>query len=91
MVLQYTFSIPAQGVPEYIRNAHELPPLPGYIRQRGPFLRNTAGSENQVITVYEFEKPKFPEALKKITGQLDAFRAIPGVIFSVHVLSFPQP
>ncbi len=91
MILQYTFSIPVQGVPEYVKNTNELPPLPEYIHREGPYFREAAGAENQVITVYEFEKPKFPEALKKIAGQLDAFRTIPGFIFSVDVLSSARP
>ena len=87
MVLQYRFSGPVHGVPEYLRNADELPPLPEYIQKTGPYFDAGAGSKHEIVTSYEFQKPQFPEALKKITGQLDAFRTIPGVFFSVHVLS----
>jgi hypothetical protein len=82
---KYILSMLLEGVRHY--DFSILPPLPEYIVKKGAYLRD-AGERvpHQVILLYEFEKSRFPEAIKKISTQLDVFRNLPGFTYSAHLL-----
>ena len=87
MIIKCIFSIPVKSIRDYARQVMELPPLPGYIRIRGPYINDAVGAGNQTITLYEFDEARSAEAWKSIFKQLDAFHAVPGFTFAAEILS----
>jgi hypothetical protein len=87
MTVKCTFSIPLKSIRDYARQIAELPPLPEYVNKRGPYIDDGPGASNQIITIYEFNESKYPEAWKNIFKQLDAFHGIPGLSFSAQVMA----
>jgi hypothetical protein len=86
MVIRLTFSIPLKRIKDYARSVTEMPPLPDYLRKRGPFVDNGKDAANQIVMMYECEKSKLVEACKYIFKQLDAFHGVPGFTFSAYLL-----
>lgn len=85
MTIRCSFSIPFKAIGEYNRFAKCLPPLPGFIVKRGPYIDENKGAASQITTVFEFDKSLLAEAWKNISAQLDLFRAIPGFSLSAQV------
>jgi hypothetical protein len=86
MVIKFTISIPLKSIRDYARQITALPPLPEYITKRGPYINNASEANNEIITIYEFDKSKFAEAYENISNHLDAFRGVPGFSFSAKLL-----
>jgi len=86
MRIKCTFHIPPKGVKGDARQVTELSPLPEFITIKGPFINKAEGAGNHIITLYEFEKTKFAEALQNISKHIDAFHGVPGFAFSAQVL-----
>jgi hypothetical protein len=84
MVIKCTLSVCLKNIGVYIGRLSELPPLPGYITRRGPFIGGGAEGDDRIITIYEFDKARLEDAREIISGQLDAFQDIPGITFSAH-------
>ncbi len=85
MFIRFTHSVPLKSIHEFSRVLKKLRPLPNYIKRRGPYIDDVGSTRNQIVLVYEFEKPKLAEAWKYIFLQWDAFRCIPGSALSGHV------
>ena len=81
MVIKCTLLVPLKKFLPYVKKLSELPPLPGYITQRGPFINKDVRDKNQIIIVYDFEESKLAEAWKIILNHLEVFRGIPDVTF----------
>ena len=86
MVIKCTLSIIPENIGHYARQSWGLPPLPGFITKMGPYVNEQAGGDNQIVTIFDFEKSRFREAWECISEQLDVFRIIPGVTLSVHIM-----
>ena len=86
MTIKFTFNIPLENAKNYAGQIAEFPPLPEFITLKGPFINGAKGAGSQIITLYEFEKTKFAEALQNISKHVDAFHGIPGFTFSAQVL-----
>jgi hypothetical protein len=86
MVIRLTFSIPLKRIKEYAPRVTEMPPLPDYLRKRGPFVDNGKGEANQVVMTYECEKSRLPQACKYVFKHLDAFHDVIGFTFSAYLL-----
>jgi hypothetical protein len=86
MVIKCSFSVPLKAIGEYTRHAKALPPLPGYIVKRGPYIDENRGATNQITTVYEFDKSLLAEAWQTISKHLDAFRSVRGFTLSAQVM-----
>jgi hypothetical protein len=86
MIIKCSFSIPLKAIGDYNRQAKSLPPLPGYIVKRGPYIDENKGTANQITTVYEFDKSLLAEAWQTISKHLDAFRAVRGFTLSAQVM-----
>ena len=84
MVIKCTLSVCLKNIGGYARKLSELPPLPGYIIRRGPFVSDGVGGDDRVITIYEFDKSRLADAWQIISDQLDVFQDIPGFTFSAH-------
>ena len=84
MVIKCTLPFPLKVILPYLEKMSELPPLPGYITQRGPFSNNDVRDKNRIIIVYDFDESRLAEAWRIISDQLDVFRDIPGFTFSAH-------
>ena len=84
MVIKCTLSVSLKNIAAFIGKLSELPPLPWYITRRGPFIRDGAGNDDKIITIYEFNRSRLPEAWEIISNQLDTFHDIPGFSFSAH-------
>jgi hypothetical protein len=85
MVIQCTLSVSLKNIGTYAGKLSEVPPLPGYITRRGPFIQDgAAGGDDRIITIYEFDKSRLADAWQIISNQLDAFHDIPGFIVAAH-------
>ncbi len=84
MVIKCTLSVSLKNIGVYTGKLSELPPLPGYITKRGPFIHDGVGGDERIITIYEFDKSRLADAWQIISDQLDAFQDIPGFTFSAH-------
>ena len=84
MVIRCTLPAPFESILRYVKRISELPPLPGYITQRGPFINNGVGNKNRIIITYEFDEPRLAEAWDIISNQLDLVRDLLGSSFSAH-------
>jgi len=87
MVIKCTFSIPLKSIKDYASQITGLPSLPEYITQRGPYINDSSEANNEIITIYEFDKSKFAEAYENISKHIDAFRGLPGFTFSAKLLT----
>jgi hypothetical protein len=80
-------SILLEGLGHHERELSRLSPLPEYIIKKGAYLKNEDERvPRQAILLYEFEKSRFPDAIRKISTQLDPFRNLPGFTYSAHLL-----
>ncbi len=90
MIIKCILSVSLENVRYYSQQFSELPPLAGYITQKGPYVNNKEGASHQIITLYEFERSKLKEAWKNILKQMDSFCGIPGFTLSAHILEKAQ-
>jgi len=84
MVVKCTLSVSLKNIGAYAGKLSTLPPLPGYITRRGPFIHDDVEGEDRIVTIYEFDKSRLEDAWEIISNQLDAFHDIPGFAFSAH-------
>jgi hypothetical protein len=84
LVIKCTLPFPLKDISPYLKRMSELPPLPGYITQRGPFINNDGGDKNRIIIVYDFDESRLAEAWEIVLNHLDVFRDIPGFTFFAH-------
>ena len=84
MVIKCTLSVSLKNIAAYSGKLSEFPPLPWYITRRGPFIHDGAEGDDEIITIYEFDKSRLEEAWEIISNQLNALQHIPGLTFSVH-------
>ena len=84
MLVKCTLSVSLKNIGVYVGKLSELPPLPGYITRRGPFIHEGAGEDDRIITIYEFDKSRLAEAWEIISNHLDVFRDIPDFTFFAH-------
>ena len=84
MVIKCTLSVSLKNIGVYTGRLSGLPPLPGYITKRGPFIQGGAEGNDRIITIYEFDRSKLEDARGIISSQLDAFQDIPGFTFSAQ-------
>jgi hypothetical protein len=85
MVIKGTFLYPPESEKAFTSCVKKLPPLPEYVRMKGPFFLGAPGKGKTTITLYEFEESRFAEASKHIFKQLEAFHGVPGFTFSAQV------
>ena len=84
MVIKCTLSVSLKNIGAFAGKLSKLPPMPGYITRRGPFIHDDIGGDDRIIATYEFDKSKLAEAWEIISKQLDAFHDIPGFSASAH-------
>lgn len=84
MVIKCTLSVSLKNIGAYAGKLSQFPPLPGYIKRRGPFIHDGVGGEDRIVTIYEFDKSRLEDAWEIISNQLDAFHDIPGFTLSAH-------
>jgi hypothetical protein len=84
MIVKCTISVSLKNLGVYGGKLSELPPLPGYITMRGPFIHLGSGGDDRIDTIYEFDKTRLPEAWEIISNHLDLFRNIPGFNFLAY-------
>jgi len=87
MVIKCTFSIPLKSIKDCASQIMALPPLPEYITKRGPYINDTSEANNEIITIYEFDKSRLAEAYENISKHMAAFRGVPGFTFSAKLLT----
>jgi hypothetical protein len=87
MVIKCSISIPLKSIGEYARQITALPPLPEYITKRGPYINEASDANNEIVTVYEFDKSKQAEACENIAKHIKALQDIPGFTFSAKLLT----
>ena len=90
MVIKCALSVPEESIESYARQLSELPPLPGYITKKGPYINNREGAVHQIITLYHFNKSRLTEAQEIISKHLGFWRDLPGFTLSVHIYG-PRP
>jgi hypothetical protein len=84
MVIKCTLPFPLKVILPYLQKMSELPPLPGYITQRGPFINNDGRDKNRVVIAYDFDESRLAEAWEIVLNHLNVFRDIPGFTFFAH-------
>jgi hypothetical protein len=82
MLIKCTLSVSLKNIGLYAGKLSKLPPLPGYITKRGPYIHDGAEGDDRIITIYEFDRSRLEDARGIISSQLDAFQDIPGFTFS---------
>lgn len=84
MIIKFSLQVPVEEILFYIKKIVELPPLPGYITKRGPFINKGGGDKNRIITIYNFDESRLIEAWDIIFKHVHIFRDLPGFTFSAH-------
>ena len=63
------------------------PPLPEYIKMKGPYLTGEIGGGIKSIIIYEFDQTKTREAIEAISKRYTNYIGVPGLTYSVNVCS----
>ena len=90
MVIKFTLSVPLESIKDCARKLSELPLLPDYITQEGPYINNRKEETHQIIIIYKFNKWKFPGAQEIICKQLGSLNGLPEFTLSAHIYG-PRP
>jgi|GEM_PF-1109329 len=86
MLIRCTLSVSLKSIKYFARKLSELPPLPPYMTKRGPYIEGGEGTDNKIITIYEFDRSRLAEAWENIFKQSDVLRTIPGFSLSARIL-----
>ena len=84
MVIKCTLLVPLKDFLHYSKKISQLPPLPGYITQRGAFINKNVRDKNRIIIAYDFDESRLAEVWKILLNHLKVFRDIPGLAFLAH-------
>lgn len=85
MVIIGMMSYPTESAKEMYNRYKTLPPIPEYMKMKGPYWNSEVGVGYNVITIYEFEKSKMKEGNDVILGRYARFMGIRGFTFSVQL------
>ena len=84
MIMTCTLSVSLKNIAAYAGKLSRLPPLPGYITRRGPFVQDAVEGDDRIVTIYEFDRSRLEDAWEIISDQLNVFHDIPGFTFSAR-------
>ena len=84
MIMTCTLSVSLKNILAYAGKLSGLPPLPGYITRRGPFIHDGVEGNDRIITIYEFDRSRLEDAWEIISDQLNAFHDVPGFTVSAR-------
>jgi hypothetical protein len=85
MIYVSMISVPPESAREMVKRSMQLPPLPEYIKTKGPYVNSAVGEGLRALTIYEFEDATFSEASQKIGKLMGAFYGVPGFTYSLEV------
>jgi hypothetical protein len=86
MVIKCTLSGSTERIKYSVTRCSKLPPLPGYISKRGPYVKNGKRSTHKIIILYEFDRARLKEAWKTVSREMDTWHTIAGLDISAHIL-----
>ena len=86
MIIATTIFFSEEKVSETKRHIKELPPVPGYIHMRGPYIASVKpGGDIQVINLFEFDESRLDEARKFISARMMAYNRMINMTYSVDL------
>ena len=85
MVIKCILSGSMETIEYSVKQCWELPPLPEYMAKRGPYVKNQKGAAHQIVILYEFDRSRLKEAWRRVSEQMDFWRAVGGLAISAHI------
>ncbi len=85
MVIITVVSYPPEQTKEVNKVFRELPPVPAYVKMKGPQFSGEVGEGIKALIVYEYDQTKIKEALEYVGTRLAKYFGVPGFTYSSHV------
>lgn len=85
MVIITIVSYPPEQTKEINKRFRELPPLPSYMKMKGPYFSGEVGEGIKALILYEYDQTKIKEALEYVGTRLAKYFGVPGFTYSSHV------
>jgi hypothetical protein len=82
MIIISITSYPPGSAKDIGKTFLEAPPLPNYIKTRGPYINSFIEDGIKGITIYEFDDAKYAEAHKALMERTTNFFKVPGFTYS---------
>ncbi len=91
MVIITVVSYPPEQTKEVNKVFRELPPVPSYVKMKGPYFSGELGEGIKALIIYEYDQTKTKEAMEYVGTRLAKYFGVPGFTYSVNLwLEIPE-
>jgi hypothetical protein len=83
MVTIGMISCPTESSKEMGKRFMDIPPLPAYIKRKGPYVGSELGVGIRLISIWEYDPSKMAEAVEFIGNYYAHFIGVPGFTYTI--------